>query len=55
MRDPNNIASHVYELENPPALIELHDIPRYDIYDYDLNDEKSFKSYIFMGTVYYDL
>lgn len=46
MRDPNNIASHVYELENPPTLIELHDIPRYDIYDYDLNDEKSFKSYM---------
>ena len=46
MRDPNSITSHVYELETPPALIELHDIPRYDIYDYDLNDEKSFKSYM---------
>ena len=46
MRDPNAIACKTYEMENPPAVIQLHDIPVYNLYDYDLNDEKSFKQYI---------
>ena len=46
MRNPENVKSNVFELEDPPAIIELHDVPEYNISDYDLNDEKSFKSYI---------
>lgn len=46
MRDPNAIACKTYEMESPPAVIQLHDIPVYNLYDYDLNDEKSFKQYI---------
>ena len=46
MRDPNAIACKTYEMEDPPTVIQLHDIPVYNLYDYDLNDEKSFKQYI---------
>ena len=45
MRDPNTLVKG-YELEAPPAIIEMHDIPDYNLYDYDLNDEKSFKKYM---------
>ena len=45
MRDPNNVIKE-YDLEAPPLVIEMHDIPDYNLYDYDLNDEKSFKKYI---------
>lgn len=45
MRDPNNIVSG-YELEEPPVVIHMNDIPDYSLYDYDLNDDKSFKKYI---------
>lgn len=45
MRDPNNIVKS-YELESPPAIIKMDDIPEYNLYDFDLNDEKSFKKYI---------
>lgn len=45
MRDPNSIAKG-YELEAPPSVIEMHDIPDYNLYDFDLNDEKSFKKYM---------
>ena len=45
MRDPNSIAKG-YELEAPPSIIEMHDIPDYNLYDFDLNDEKSFKKYM---------
>lgn len=45
MRDPNNIVKS-YELENPPVLIKMDEIPKYDLYDFDLNDDKSFKKYI---------
>lgn len=45
MRDPNSMIS-TYELEAPPAVIKMDDIPVYNLYDFDLNDEKSFKKYI---------
>lgn len=45
MRDPNSIVKS-YELDAPPAIIEMHDIPDYNLYDYDLNDDKSFKKYM---------
>ena len=45
MRDPNALVKS-YELDAPPAVIQIHDIPDYNLYDYDLNDEKSFKKYI---------
>lgn len=45
MRDPDNIAKS-YELESPPAIIEMKDIPEYNFQDYDLADEKQFKKYI---------
>lgn len=45
MRDPNNMQKS-YELESPPAIIKMNEIPEYNLYDFDLNDEKSFKKYI---------
>lgn len=45
MRDPNVIAKP-YELDSPPAIIHINELPPYDRYDFDLNDEKSFKKYI---------
>ena len=45
MRDPDNIMKE-YDLEAPPLVIEMHDIPNYNLYDYDLNDEKVFRKYI---------
>lgn len=45
VRDPNCTVK-AYELESPPSIIEMHDIPEYNLYDFDLNDEKSFKKYI---------
>lgn len=45
MRDPDSIVKG-YELEAPPAVIEMRDIPEYSLYDFDLNDEKSFKKYM---------
>lgn len=45
MRDPDGIVK-CYELEAPEGIIKIHDIPEYNLYDYDLSDEKSFKKYI---------
>ena len=45
MRDPNNMQK-IYELEDPPAIIKMDEIPEYNLYDFDLNDETSFKKYI---------
>lgn len=45
MRDPDGLVSS-YELECPPAIIEMRDIPEYNLYDFDLSDEKSFRKYI---------
>lgn len=45
MRDPNGLVKP-YELEVPPSIIEMKEIPEYNLYDYDLNDEKSFKKYL---------
>ena len=45
MRDPDNIAKS-YELEAPPAVIEMKDIPEYNFQDSALADEKQFKKYI---------
>lgn len=46
MRDPNSMPN-IYELDTPPSIIQIDDIPPYTISDYDLNDDKSFKKYIF--------
>lgn len=45
MRDPDCLNKY-YELDAPPVVIEMKDIPEYNIYDFDLADEKSFKKYI---------
>lgn len=45
MRDPDGLVSS-YELESPPTVIEMKDIPEYNLYDFDLSDEKSFRKYI---------
>ena len=45
MRDPNNMIKS-YEMEAPPTIIKMNEIPPYDLYDFDLNDEKSFKKYM---------
>ena len=45
MRDPNNMIKS-YEMEAPPTVIKMNEIPPYDLYDFDLNDEKSFKKYM---------
>lgn len=45
VRDPNCLVKP-YELENPPIIIQMHDIPEYNLYDFDLNDEKSFRKYM---------
>lgn len=45
MRDPDNIVNE-YEFEAPPLVIKMHDIPDYNLCDYDLNDEKVFHKYI---------
>ena len=45
MRDPDNIVKS-YELEAPPVVIEMKDIPEYNFSDYDLADEKQFKKYM---------
>lgn len=45
MRDPDGLVSN-YELESPPTVIEMKDIPEYNLYDFDLSDEKSFRKYI---------
>lgn len=45
MRDPNCMNKY-YDLDAPPVVIEMKDIPEYNLYDYDLNDDKSFKKYI---------
>ena len=45
VRDPNNMIKS-YEMEAPPTIIKMNEIPPYDLYDFDLNDEKSFKKYM---------
>jgi len=45
VRDPNNMIKS-YEMEAPPTVIKMNEIPPYDLYDFDLNDEKSFKKYM---------
>lgn len=45
MRDPNSIVKS-YELDQPPTIIKIHDIPEYNLYDFDLNDDKSFMKYM---------
>jgi len=45
MRDPNSQVSP-YELDAPGPVIKMSEIPEYNLYDYDLNDEKSFKKYL---------
>lgn len=45
MRDPDGLVNS-YELESPPTVIEMKDIPEYNLYDFDLSDEKSFRKYI---------
>ena len=45
MRDPNATVKS-YELAEPPEIIFMNDVPPYDRYDFDLNDDKSFRKYI---------
>ena len=33
-------------MDRPPSIIEMKEIPEYNLYDFDLNDEKQFKKYI---------
>lgn len=46
MRDPENLHRPYEFLEDAPDIIKIDDLPAYNLYDYDLNDEKSFKKYI---------
>ena len=45
MRDPNSVVK-TYELDSPPVVIKMDEIPDYNLYDFDLADEKSFKKYM---------
>jgi len=46
MIDPNTIHDEYEYIDEVPEVIKLSELPIYDRYDYDLNDEKSFHSYI---------
>ena len=46
MIDPNSIHEEYEYIDNIPTIIKIDSLPEYDRYDYDLNDDKSFKSYI---------
>lgn len=47
MRDPSSVHSFYEYSDQVPDVIVIPDLPPCDIPDYDLNDEKSFKKYIF--------
>lgn len=46
MRDPNNIIKS-YELDTPPTIIKMDEVPDYNFFDYDLNDDQMLKKYLF--------
>lgn len=46
MRDPNNMMDIVYK-DEPVTILKLDQIPEYNIRDFDLNDEKEFKKFIY--------
>lgn len=46
MIDPINIHEPYEYIDDVPDIIRLSELPQYDRYDYDLNDEKSFAKYI---------
>ena len=46
MIDPNNLHEEYEYIDEVPEAIKLSELPVYDRYDYDLNDEKSFSKYI---------
>jgi hypothetical protein len=46
MIDPNSIHEQYEYVDDVPTIIKLNGIPEYDRYDYDLNDEKSFRKYL---------
>ena len=47
MRDPDNMHKLYEYLEEPDAIIKLDEVPEYNLSDWDLNDEKEFKKFIF--------
>ncbi len=46
MRDPNNIIKS-YEFDTPPVIIKMDEVPDYNFFDYDLNDDQMLKKYLF--------
>lgn len=46
MIDPNNIHAEYEYIDEVSNIIKIDELPMYDRYDYDLNDDKSFKQYI---------
>jgi hypothetical protein len=47
MRDPDNMHKSYEYVDEVPNLIVIKDLPPYDIHDYDLNDDKEFKKYLY--------
>ena len=45
MRDPNNI-NVVADTGEDITIVEIHNVPEFDIQDYDLLDDKDFKKYM---------
>ena len=46
MIDPNTIHEEYEYMDEVPDIIRISELPMYDRYDYDLNDDQSFKHYI---------
>ena len=46
MIDPNTIHEEYEYIDEVPEVIKISELPMYDRYDYDLNDDQSFKHYI---------
>lgn len=47
MRDPDNLHRFYEYSDEAPEVIKITDLPEFDIPDYDLNDEKEFKKYLY--------
>ena len=44
MRDPDQLHKpYEYQNDNLTGIIKIDELPEYRIWDYDLNDDKSFK------------
>lgn len=46
MRDPGTVHQSYEYIDQVPTTIVIDTLPDYDRYDFDLNDDKSFKNYI---------